>query len=596
MLSDPKTSSEYTEYSLFQALAGSVGASVVLFDRDDRLMFATDDYRRFFPLPDEVFTPGARLRDFLGAVYDSGERFGIKAKSTRDVSRDDWIAERIAIHWRERYESIEQLNDGRWVKLGKRRLPSGIMINYVTDVSNQKRRDRDYVEMRDHAELAQHILDKLPNPVIVKDANLRFILVNNAFCELLEVPAHTIIGRRAGDFLGETVGAKFEESERMVLKTGSPIEFVEDIANSDGTMSRVITRKHRSGMPGSYYITISVDRILTYSTRKKASGSVDQKNGKPGSRRRVLVVDEISARAEKRVAQLSATGVDVMSLEDQHQLIAFLETAKSMNVVIDEVEASPVAGIALAANPLARNYPVLAPFVDKTLHNELSGTVNVDQSGDFLSAKRTKPDSAHHEHEAAEQVMVSNTRASGSQGTANKRSSLTPPTLSFVTTGTEKSIQNGGVSKNQRSREQVSTRNLVLIAEDNEVNQIVFQQILEDIDVNYHLVCNGEEAITAWREMKPDLILMDVSMPVMNGHQATRVIRAEENRDGFASNHVPIIAVTAHALAGDKDECFAAGMDDYMTKPISPEKLISTVSNWISIKYKTDKSGYQRQS
>lgn len=118
----------------------------------------------------------------------------------------------------------------------------------------------------------------------------------------------------------------------------------------------------------------------------------------------------------------------------------------------------------------------------------------------------------------------------------------------------------------------------VLIAEDNPVNQIVFRQILTGSGIAYRIVGNGEEAVEAWRSEPPDLILMDVSMPVMNGHQATGAIRREEALG--AGYRIPIIGVTAHALESDREACLAAGMDDYLSKPISPELLMRKIEQW----------------
>ncbi|MBC2774131.1 response regulator [Rhizobium sp. AQ_MP] len=118
----------------------------------------------------------------------------------------------------------------------------------------------------------------------------------------------------------------------------------------------------------------------------------------------------------------------------------------------------------------------------------------------------------------------------------------------------------------------------VLIAEDNPVNQIVFRQILTGSGIAYRIVGNGEEAVQAWRSERPDLILMDVSMPVMNGHQATGLIRSEEAQRG--NYRIPIIGVTAHALDSDREACLAAGMDDYLSKPISPELLMRKIEEW----------------
>jgi CheY-like chemotaxis protein len=118
----------------------------------------------------------------------------------------------------------------------------------------------------------------------------------------------------------------------------------------------------------------------------------------------------------------------------------------------------------------------------------------------------------------------------------------------------------------------------VLVAEDNEVNQIVFTQILQTTGWLFQIVKNGAEAVDAWQAHDPAIILMDVSMPVMNGHQATQKIRELEERTG---THTPIIGVTAHALESDRELCFQAGMDDYLSKPISPEALEDKIRTWI---------------
>ncbi|KAA3513241.1 response regulator [Agrobacterium rosae] len=120
----------------------------------------------------------------------------------------------------------------------------------------------------------------------------------------------------------------------------------------------------------------------------------------------------------------------------------------------------------------------------------------------------------------------------------------------------------------------------VLIAEDNDVNQIVFTQILQQTDLDFRIVNNGKKAVEAWRNDRPSIILMDVSMPVMNGHQATQAIRAEEQKTPNA-RRVPIIGVTAYAQDSDRDLCLAVGMDDYLSKPISPELLQAKIDKWL---------------
>jgi len=120
----------------------------------------------------------------------------------------------------------------------------------------------------------------------------------------------------------------------------------------------------------------------------------------------------------------------------------------------------------------------------------------------------------------------------------------------------------------------------ILLAEDNEVNQIVFTQILEETGYSFKIVENGRLAVATYKTHNPTLILMDVSMPEMNGKDATVNIRAFEAENGLT--RTPIIGVTAHALNGDMESCLEAGMDDYLSKPVSPVKLSEKIEEWMT--------------
>lgn len=110
----------------------------------------------------------------------------------------------------------------------------------------------------------------------------------------------------------------------------------------------------------------------------------------------------------------------------------------------------------------------------------------------------------------------------------------------------------------------------VLVAEDNRVNQHLVAMLLQRMGHRVHRVENGRAALQAIEHMDFDLILMDVQMPEMDGLEATMAIRKFENGNG---HHIPILAITAHAMKGDEEKCLAAGMDGYISKPISLDKL-----------------------
>ncbi len=116
----------------------------------------------------------------------------------------------------------------------------------------------------------------------------------------------------------------------------------------------------------------------------------------------------------------------------------------------------------------------------------------------------------------------------------------------------------------------------VLLAEDNEINQQVATEILESAGAIVRIACNGNEAVQAVEESEFDAVLMDVQMPEMDGYEATRIMRKR-----FAPDRLPIIAMTAHAMKGDRERCLEAGMNDHVAKPVEIDQLLSTLAQWI---------------
>jgi CheY-like chemotaxis protein len=117
----------------------------------------------------------------------------------------------------------------------------------------------------------------------------------------------------------------------------------------------------------------------------------------------------------------------------------------------------------------------------------------------------------------------------------------------------------------------------ILLTEDNPVNQRVAVRILEKQGYQVTVAGNGLEALMAMQGHDFDVVLMDVQMPEMGGFEATEKIRRSEQRAG---THIPIIAMTAHAMEGDRERCLAAGMDDYISKPIRAATLIDLVEKY----------------
>jgi PAS domain S-box-containing protein len=125
---------------------------------------------------------------------------------------------------------------------------------------------------------------------------------------------------------------------------------------------------------------------------------------------------------------------------------------------------------------------------------------------------------------------------------------------------------------------QVQIHARVLVVEDNVVNQQVERRLLEKIGCRVDVAANGQEAVTVLARLAYDIVFMDCQMPEMDGFTATATIREQ---DAATSQHVPIVAMTANAMQGDRERCLAAGMDDYVSKPVQFDELVAMLRKWV---------------
>jgi CheY-like chemotaxis protein len=119
------------------------------------------------------------------------------------------------------------------------------------------------------------------------------------------------------------------------------------------------------------------------------------------------------------------------------------------------------------------------------------------------------------------------------------------------------------------------------VAEDNLVNQEVVKAMLQSLGCQVDLVDTGQQAVAAVSEVSYDLVFMDCQMPEMDGYEATRAIRSLEDQDKVRAR-LPILALTAHAMEGDRERCLAVGMDDYLAKPVTKEDLQNALEKWLA--------------
>ncbi|MEP3199588.1 MAG: response regulator [Lentilitoribacter sp.] len=316
------------------------------------------------------------------------------------------------------------------------------------------------------------------------------------------------------------------------------------------------------------------------------------------SEARILVIDDNAINRTILTEQLTGWGHECVAVESGPIGIKFLEYAHQQHqapvdlVVLDfhmpDMNGADVVKAVRTTEGISDTPILILSSVDQA--HELEQLSNAHIEGHVSKPARSKLlkstiDSILNKHKR-QQFLLSNQQ----QKELQKPRSVAPVVEQQAELTVVKPIVQEHVSApvtapvvdilRDTNRQESEKPNLtVLVAEDNQVNQIVFSEALKQNNLDFEIANDGREAVALWRERSPKVIVMDVSMPHMNGHEATREIRRIEEAEGLP--HTPIIAVTAHAMKTDEQNCRDAGMDDYMTKPISPEMLNTKISNWL---------------
>ncbi|MCT7376580.1 hybrid sensor histidine kinase/response regulator [Chelativorans salis] len=282
---------------------------------------------------------------------------------------------------------------------------------------------------------------------------------------------------------------------------------------------------------------------------------------------RVLAIDDNPINRDILMEQMKSWGFDCAAVESGELGLAFLRRSTELGAGVDciildyqmpEMNGADVAH-RLKADPASAAIPiVLLTSVDQAETGRLVAEGHI-------AAQLNKPARSSALLETI--VAAMQAAQAGEPGMAPPRHVPRPRLVSTVEPA----------ARPQRTERPSLAPLDVLVAEDNEVNQLVFSQVLDQLGLTYRIASNGKTAVKMHRALQPRIVLMDVSMPEMNGLEATAAIREAESG---LDRRTPIIGITAHALTGDREKCLEAGMDDYLSKPISPQKLSAKIEQW----------------
>ncbi|THV23260.1 response regulator [Peteryoungia ipomoeae] len=533
--------------ALLEAVSDALQSAFLVYDRNDVLVFASRSAASYLGLSARSLTVGMRLREVLGAAYDAGWHHLVPGQADEQtLTRDEWLTRQVAAHWRERFE-MQTCEDGkRWTRYTKRRLASGYGFCVMTDISEQKRREDQWRADVERVQLTEEILDNLAHPVFVQDRSFHVVAVNKAFCDRLSIGSEHALGSTLHALFDDVVATQIKElSQEMLAQGGSAARVLPLQARGK---PQGLTRLHmqRVGKPGRYFVVASLADQAGAATEtpvRSASTARDNLSREAESRagnsvpltgRKALVVSQSPDFEHTTLDLLGLLGVDCCCVRSDDELEAFLDVARSVSVTIDLVlidRRSDLVGLGL----------IQAQEIDYLLVEEGQEPSELAFSIlDRLTGLQPAP-----EPEDDWEISTEIGRSFEAEPQANVQPSL------------------GG-----QNAEEFGFAPLILVAEDNAINQIVFSQILEGLGHTYRICANGEDVVAAWRQANPSLILMDLTLPGISGLEAARRIRAEEAGRG---RHVPIIGVLANAYDRDREACHEAGMDDVILKPLSPD-------------------------
>ena len=509
--------------TILTAAVGALDDAFALFGPDDRLVLCNERYRAMYAQSADLIVPGASFEEIVSA----GARGGLYQDAVGRV--DEWVAERLAQHRQPFSRLIQRLSDGRIVRVVERKMPDGHTVGFRVDITDLVRA----TEAANDATLAKS----------------RFLATMS---HEIRTPMNGILGMAQLLLAPNLKDTEQVEYAQIILSSGKTLmALLNDILDFSKIESGQFQLARKAFVPNQ--IIQETQALFSGSARDKGLQLEGQWTGQAGQRYQL---------DPQRLRQMLANLVgNAIKFTRQGSIrIVGSEIGRDGKSALLEFSVCDT-GIGIPAEKIGLLYQ---PFsqVDDSTTREFGGT------GLGLSIVSTLA------RLMGGTVGVDSEFGKGSRFWFHVRADVVPDGGAEQAMGL--AVQEGAGP--DRAPAQLSGR--VLVVEDNRVNCRVMEALLTRLGLPVTVVTDGQQALDAITQADPpDVVLMDLHMPVLNGYDATEQIRRWEA--GCRRRPVPIIALTADAFEADRQRCMAAGMDDFLTKPVSIESLRSTLANWL---------------
>jgi adenylate cyclase len=512
----------------------SISEGFSLYDADDKLIVCNSRYRGLFASHADVMEPGTSFETIVRTAVDRGLIEDAVGRS------DAWLRQRLERHRNPGETHVQRRSDGRWIRVSERKTTSGGVVATYTDITELKHRE---------AELDNLVYEIAVARDAAETANRAKSTFLATMSHEIRTPMNGVLGmievlERQGlnEAQQRTVSIIRDSGKALLHIIDDILDFSKieagrlELEAVPFSLSSLVTTILEAFRPQVITKGLTLDAEID-------AGSQDALIGDPTRVRQILV--NLLSNAIKFTEQ---GGVQV-----RVGTAALGEGNTRVTLAVADT------GIGLGEGQLAR---LFEPFVqaDSSITREFGGT------GLGLSIVRRLA-----------QIMAGDVAVESTPGVGT----IFTVTLVLRAAPADSPLRSLPEPVGKKPVHVASEGPRVLVVDDHPVNREVLVLQLKVLGIVADGAASGADALKAWGRNHYAAVLVDIHMPRMDGHELTRQLRAfEANRDGART---PIIAVTADALKNEEERCFASGMDGYLVKPVSIERLRATLERWLPI-------------
>jgi signal transduction histidine kinase/CheY-like chemotaxis protein/HPt (histidine-containing phosphotransfer) domain-containing protein len=516
------------EERILRTAIDTLDEAFVLYDAEDRLVFCNDKYKALYATSADQLVPGASFEE----IIRSGAERGQYAEATGRI--DEWVAERLASHRAGNITLTHHLDNGRWVRILERKTSDGYSVGFRVDIT-------EVIEAKHDAEVANQ-------------AKSDFLATMS---HEIRTPLNGILGMAQLLLMADSSNEERQDYAETIIKSGQTLlTLLNDILDLSKVEAGKFDLEPAAFDPA---LLIRESAALFATTAYQNGLIIDSAWNGPGQH---YLADPTRLRQ-----MLSNLVSNAIKFTDQGQvLIEGSEISRDGDQAVLKFSVADT-GPGISAEALAKLFQPFAQ-ADASINRRYGGT------GLGLSIVRGLA------HLMGGEVGAESQLGQGSRFWFSIRAEVVDQAAG--TRGAERGVVTEMTAP--QIPKKISGR--ILVVDDNATNRKVAQAMLGKLDLRCESVENGQQALDAiMAGMSPNLVLMDCQMSVMDGFEATRRIRRWESEHArpHLPTHLPIVALTAGAFEEDRERCLAAGMDDFLTKPIALARLSAMLEKWLSV-------------